>query len=479
MLKWEKTAKLIVTILVLLNFIIVGISMLPTNTVTAAPLPSNMPVVFVDPQNITANPGDSFTVSVKVFNLTKNFYGASDPQWWQGDPLPPPGSKFNYSLGHLFGLDIQLSWPPEILEYVSHTAKIPVETYPDGILHQPLFDLKDDVVIGDVGTYWLAKSSYTAPVFSCPNANATVFEMTFTVKKLGTCIINITNADLVAQKYPLAQQAIPHWTKPAQFQTELLATRIEKLDVGALVNNVFYDPPIILGEDAQVKIAMVNDGNTTDTCNITLYDGTTVLNTWVNKTLEAGERKIFNHSIAASDLTIGNATFNVNVTSSVLERMGSTENEDREFTVIGTPTLTITGPTTATAGDEVNFDSSGSTHTDPSGSISYYTWILTAENETQPRTTIKGNATIASAVKFELHRSWSARNWTVALEVEDNYGVTYDKNRPLTAPYRAIKILEISEYAGPGIFNLENIALIVIIVVVIVAAAIYLRRRSR
>ena len=477
MLKWEKIAKFIITILVLLNFMIAGISILPKNTAAAAPLPSDMPVVFVDPQNITANPGDTFTISVKVFNLSNNYYGASDPQWVPRAPLPPPGSRFNYSLGNLYGFDFQLSWESEVLEYVSHSVKVPNGTSnPDGILYEPIIDVMD-YVDSSTGTYWLVKSSQSpAPMFNRPDANATMFTMTFTVKKLGTCTINITNSDLSTRPIELTMQDIPHWAKPAQFQTEVLATRIESLVVGAWVDGTFYEPPVISGEDAQVRIAMINDGNTTDTCNITLYEGTTVLQTWENETLETGERKTFNHTIAAADLTLGNTTINVMVTSVVLESEGIIEEGSKQFTVIQTPMLTIAGPAAATAGDKVSFNATGSVHIDPDGEILSYTWTLMAPDETHSRITVQeGNVT----VKFQLDKKWSGGNWTVALEVEDNWGVTYNENRPLTAPYRITKIIEVSPYVGAGIFNIENIALIVMLVVVIAVAVIYLRRRSR
>jgi len=475
MLKWEKTAKFIITILILLNFMIVGISMLPTKTATAASLPSDMPTLFVDPQNISVNPGNTFTISVKVFNLSNNFYGAAE-DWIPGEPLPPPGSRFNFSLGNLYGLDIQLSWDPDILQYESHVVAIPEDDHPGGVLHPPLIELTD-IVDQNAGTYWLSKSSQApAPVFNCPNANATVFNMTFTVKDYGTCTINITNGDLVA--YPYTDRGeILHWIKPAQFKTPIEVSRIKTLDVGAWVNNVFYDPPVISGEDALVKIGVINDNQTADTCNITLYKGTTVLYTWTNITLGAKENKAFNYTIAAADLDVGKNNFNVTITSVILKDMGLIEtSKSKELTVINTPQLVIDGPSQATAGDDVTFDASKSIHTDPNGAIWNYTWTLTAPNSTKPQVKVeKGNVTVV----FSLDSRWLPGNWTVALEVTDNYGLTYDEDRPLTASYRITKTLEIAEHTGPGLFNIENIVLIIILVVVIALAGIYLRRRSR
>ena len=150
----------------------------------ATTLPSDIPVVFVDPQNSTANPGDTVTVAVKIFNLTNNAYIASDsppnyPLWEWGEPLPPPGSRYNFSLGNLYGFQIDFSWNALILDYVNRTVKVPVDTYPDGVLWDPAF-LVNEALDDDAGTYTVAYSSIgpTTPVFSCPDDNATVFEMT-------------------------------------------------------------------------------------------------------------------------------------------------------------------------------------------------------------------------------------------------------------------------------------------------------------
>jgi len=77
----------------------------------------------------------------------------------------------------LSGFSIDFSWNTTYLHYVSHTAKVPVETYPDGVLHEPIIVLADDVD-ATAGTYWLAASTLTGDPF---NGNGTVFEMTFRI----------------------------------------------------------------------------------------------------------------------------------------------------------------------------------------------------------------------------------------------------------------------------------------------------------
>jgi hypothetical protein len=66
----------------------------------------------------------------------------------------------------LYGVDIQIGWDTIYLAYVSHTKKIPVESFPDGILHTPTIPVKNQVDEtasmpgSEVGTmYWLAEAA--------------------------------------------------------------------------------------------------------------------------------------------------------------------------------------------------------------------------------------------------------------------------------------------------------------------------------
>ena len=275
MLKWKNTAKIIITVLIL-NLSIVGIAILPTMIVTAdTVLATDMPVVYIDPQNVNVEPGENFTISVKIFNLTDTIY-ASNWEWEPGQPLPTPDSLHVYTLGNLYALDIQLGWDPTILEYVDHTVKIPVETYPDGVLHEPIQDLMD-VVDSSAGTYWLAKTSLgEVQRFNCQDANVTVFTMTFNVTRRGKCTLDLTSVDLVAPSNMLVvngglinKLAIPHWVRDGQFQNAL-ATGIKSVKVEAHANDLFFGLPVISGENTKVTIVMENYGNISDTYNLTL-----------------------------------------------------------------------------------------------------------------------------------------------------------------------------------------------------------------
>jgi hypothetical protein len=478
MLKLKNTAEIMVIVLILTCSAMLTIPLYSVERVAAEPLPSDMPVVHVDPQNIVGEPGDTFTIYVRVFNLSNNFH-VTDEQWSYGEPLGPPGVRHNYSLGGLFGIDIQLQWDPTVLEYVEHTVTMPRnETYPDGLLHaQPsLIDIKDDLDT-EAGTYLLSKSSqYPADAFNLPDENATAFSMTFTVLKRGTSEIAITSADLAIplayQEYIWANADIPHWRISGFFQTPGLATRIDEVEVGAPVGDEIKDP-VITGEDAEIKVRVKNDNLTIpDTHNITIYRGATVLDSWNDVVLQPTENATYSISIDKDDLSVGTETITVEVASTLLASGGASETAEKTLRVIDVPDLSIQGPSSVSAGGKVTY-SSDSTHTDPNGELLNLTWSLWGPDDVSPRLGDTG-----TEAEFETKDGWLG-NFTVTLDVKDNYGITYDPARPASEPWRAIKSLEIGEATGPGLFTLDNIVLVVILVVIIALAVVYLRRRSR
>lgn len=156
-------------------------TMFLTMLVLALALKSNIvfsqetPLVYVDPPTVTGLPPSSeFTIAVKIANVTG-----------------------------LYGFDIQLRWNPAVLDYVNHTAKIPVQTFPDGVLHQTVLTIKNEAN-ATAGTYWLSASSmFPAPSF---NGSGTFFEINFHVKTTGRCLLEIYYHDLAQ----INASAIPH-----------------------------------------------------------------------------------------------------------------------------------------------------------------------------------------------------------------------------------------------------------------------------
>jgi len=106
---------------------------------------------------------------------------------------------------NLYGFDIELKWDPATLEYVSHVVMAPVESYSQGVLHDPTFSLKDEVD-SSAGTCWIACSSMSpAESFS---GNGVFFTITF--KVLSTSnenpiqLVNVTLSDDAGQ--PIVHQ---------------------------------------------------------------------------------------------------------------------------------------------------------------------------------------------------------------------------------------------------------------------------------
>lgn len=100
-----------------------------------------------------------------------------------GDPIPIPETQFTvtvkiYNVTSLYGFDLKFRWNTTFLAYISHSVRVPKDTYLDGVLWDPILQLADEVN-ASAGTYWIAYASmYPAPSF---NGTSTVFIMAFEV----------------------------------------------------------------------------------------------------------------------------------------------------------------------------------------------------------------------------------------------------------------------------------------------------------
>lgn len=110
--------------------------------------PNSYPVVSTYPEKIVdVDIGETFTISFVVLDIE-----------------------------NLYGFDIKLKWDPTIIEYVSHVVMAPVESYEEGVLHDPVLLVKDEVDLA-TGTYWIACASMSpAEPF---DGNGNFFTMTF------------------------------------------------------------------------------------------------------------------------------------------------------------------------------------------------------------------------------------------------------------------------------------------------------------
>lgn len=405
-------------------------------------LPTEMPVVFVDPLNITVDQGQVFEVRVILFNLTNRFH-ITDEEWSQGERLPPSGQIFNYSLGNLYGLDIHFSWDPTLLRYINHTVRVPVAVDLGGVLNNPIWEIKDEVD-AKTGTYWLAATSlFPADEFNCPRVNATIFTMVFNVTKLGACTLNLDHVDLAIpkafQQFRDVSPAIPHWVESGTFRTPNVYTRIVNLDAGNLGDGEFRNP-VIHGENATVEITVRNDGETLDRYNLTLFRNATTIEEWNDQSLEVDNHDSFNFTFDAYDLSLG--IINLTAEAEILSSNITIADElSEELRIVDTPILTIDGTATTWPGGRVYFDASRSAHGDPDGEIREYEWTFWAPGETYPRFEYHGKK-----ISHLFSPTTKLRHWRVILTVTDGWGITFDEARPATTPYRKERILTIEEF---------------------------------
>ena len=128
-----------------------------------------------------------------------------------------PGEEFSVNITiedveNLYGIEIEFTWNPSIIEYVSHEVKIPVESYPEGVLHEPVLEVKDEVN-ATAGDYVIAYSSYQpAEPF---NGSGIIFTMTFRVVGYGTTLLSFASVKLAG--YGTPPPPIPYETYDGQF----------------------------------------------------------------------------------------------------------------------------------------------------------------------------------------------------------------------------------------------------------------------
>jgi len=79
----------------------------------------------------------------------------------------------------LYGFSLRIKWNTTYLDYVSHVAKVPVESYPDGLLYEPLALVRNEAN-ATTGTYRLAATTLSPGLSFYGSGIA--FEITFSVK---------------------------------------------------------------------------------------------------------------------------------------------------------------------------------------------------------------------------------------------------------------------------------------------------------
>jgi hypothetical protein len=209
-----------------------------------------------------------------------------------GEPIPIPGTQFNATVKicnvtNLYGFDLKFRWNTTYLEYVSHSVRVPKDTYPDGVLWKPILELANEVNTS-AGTYWIAYSSM-APVPSF-NGTGTIFTMTFevtnqpydyetggsTVDPIDT-VLDFLSTDLAPRVLEEPIMPIPHTTENAtvriwEKRSELPAEPILKVEPAEVEN-------LPKCETFDINISIISVGSQYDvqSFNITLNFNSTLI----------------------------------------------------------------------------------------------------------------------------------------------------------------------------------------------------------
>jgi hypothetical protein len=213
-----------------------------------------------------AGVGSTVTVSVSIFNLTDTY--VSDPD--------NPGHMV--PLGNLYGFDVQFTWDPTMLQYVSHTVTVPEEDYLGGILHSPPTPLQIVNVVNEDGNIqdadprtraWFAYASYIgAAPFNNPGESNTVFLMTFRVIAQGTTTLEIVSSDLANDiGKPILHSNLNGLVKAAGSGSRDVAV----LSIEASPSAVYA------GGIVNITAIVANQGSTSETFNVSVYANSTLI----------------------------------------------------------------------------------------------------------------------------------------------------------------------------------------------------------
>jgi len=228
---------------------------LSTHSIISPPSPSTSPVLRFDPATVELGPhyciDDTFTLKARVDNIID-----------------------------LAGFGLQIKWNTTYLDYVDHIVKVPVETYPDGLLHEPILVIVDKANASK-GTYDVAISTLGGPTFY---GSGIAFEITFSVKYQPAYhepdvnfMVKFTLEDLA----PSACGGIPHYTENCNVTIHACSSTV-----------IRFDPAIVeLGPNYCVDETFTLEARIDDVINLAQFCFEIVWNTtyfdYVNHVLKA------------------------------------------------------------------------------------------------------------------------------------------------------------------------------------------------
>lgn len=237
--------KTLVFLLVFALFLSLGTSIKPSA--------SGATVVKVDPSLLEYQndaTGQQFTVAIKIIDVT-----------------------------NLYGFDIKLRWNTTFLAYVSHSIRIPRDTYADGVLWNPVIPVTNEVNATE-GTYWIAYASrWPAPTFS---GSGTVFNITFQIIHHPAQPEPDANITLELYSTDLSNQNAEPISHNTQHGTVILHAILVPHDVAIIgVSNMksgcVPKPAICNGSLSEAYVTVENQGGVSETFDVTAYANTTMI----------------------------------------------------------------------------------------------------------------------------------------------------------------------------------------------------------
>jgi hypothetical protein len=270
--------------------------------VTVNPVSSGATVVKVDPPLVeygTNATGQQFTVAIKIVDVT-----------------------------NLYGFDIKFRWNTTFLDYVSHSVRVPKDTYPDGILWNntqgTILKLEDEIDT-TAGTYWIAYSSiWNAPSF---NGSGTVFTMTFQI--ISQPVQPQPDANITLQLYSTdlsnnAGAPIPHTSEDGIVKLHALPGADHDV---AVVGIQPLKTVVGQGYSMLINVTAANQGDLAETFNVTTYANDTSIQT---KTITLTSQSFTTLTFMWN--TSGFAKGNYTISAYAWPVLGETDTADNNFT---------------------------------------------------------------------------------------------------------------------------------------------------
>jgi len=230
-------------------------------------LPSDRPAIYVDPMVTTAQVGSTIMIGVRVFNLTPAY------------TIDPENPYHLVPLGNLYGFEVQFTWNPAVLQYVSHTVTVPSEDYPEGVLYKPtlqIIDMVDEAsnIQGaqpDTRAWFAYASILPAGPFNNYDQSNVIFYMAF--KVIGNGVSELS--------FPLSTLADSNGDPILHSRIDglvVVGAGAENHDV-AITNVTRYPEAVYSGRTVNVTVVAANKGTQAENFTVTAHANNTIIGT--------------------------------------------------------------------------------------------------------------------------------------------------------------------------------------------------------